>query len=111
MNMQDIQHIVATGLPADQIDTWNNPLKRTIGIALTADDGCAMYIVLSHADAARIGWDLVHASGGVEANGVTTTDSARAATRANQPAAARGTSRTPDTHAPASQSPARPVTT
>lgn len=33
----------------------------------------------------------------------TATDPARAATRANQPAAARGMSRTPDTHAPAPQ--------
>lgn len=67
MTMQDIRQVVAIGLPADQIDTWNNPLKRTIGIALADDDGCAMYILVSHADASRIGWDLVHASAGVEA--------------------------------------------
>jgi hypothetical protein len=65
--MQDIRQVVATGLPADQIDTWNNPLKRTVGIALTDDEGCAMYIVVSYADAARIGWDLVHASVDAEA--------------------------------------------
>jgi hypothetical protein len=66
VTMQDIRQVVSTGLPADQIDTWNNPTKRTVGIALTDDEGCAMYIVLSHAEAARIGWDLIHASIGVE---------------------------------------------
>lgn len=67
MTMQDIRQVVATGLPADQIDTWNNPTAGTVGIALSDDEGCAMYVVVSYADAARIGWDLVHASAGLEA--------------------------------------------
>jgi hypothetical protein len=65
MSMQTIRQAVASGLAADQIDTWNNPTQQTAGIALATDDGCVMYIVISHADAAQIGWDLVQASAGI----------------------------------------------
>lgn len=68
MNMPDLRRAVASGLEADQVDTWNNPTRQSVGIALTTDDGCTMYIVVSHADAARIGWDLVNASAGVESD-------------------------------------------